>query len=143
MRRSTGRMTRRLAVRDVVVGVALVAALVCLQLVAGDWLPGVGLLMLCAFVLALAAGMPIGFVLALTALVFVWQDGSVPGVIFAQQMARGIDNFVLLAIPFFLLTGAVMETSGIAARLIALLERLVGRLRGGLDVVMVLSMVLF
>jgi tripartite ATP-independent transporter DctM subunit len=133
----------RLAARDLAAALAITAALVALHLLWGDWLPDVGILMLCGFALALAAGMPIGFVLALTALIFVWRDGSIPGVIFAQQMARGIDNFVLLAIPFFLLTGALMEASGIASRLIALLERLVGRLRGGLDVVMVLSMVLF
>ena len=133
----------RLAARDAAVALAITGALVAVHLLWGDWLPDVGVLMLGGFVLALAAGMPIGFVLALTALIFVWRDDSIPGVIFAQQMARGIDNFVLLAIPFFLLTGTLMEVSGIAARLIALLERLVGRLRGGLDVVMVLSMVLF
>ena len=87
--------------------------------------------------------MPIGFVLALSALVFVWVDGSIPGVIFAQQMARGIDNFVLLAIPFFILVGYLMEANGMSVRLIALLERAVGRVRGGLNVVMVLSMVVF
>jgi tripartite ATP-independent transporter DctM subunit len=74
---------------------------------------------------------------------FVLNEGSLPGAIFAQQMARGIDNFVLLAIPFFLLTGTLMEASGISVRLVALLERMVGRLRGGLNVVMVLSMVVF
>src|SRR5205085_7763989 len=65
------------------------------------------------------------------------------GVIFAQQMARGIDNFVLLAIPFFILVGYLMEANGMSVRLIELLERLVGRIRGGLNVVMVLSMVVF
>ena len=58
-------------------------------------------------------------------------------------MARGIDNFVLLAIPFFILVGYLMEADGMSVRLIALLERLVGRARGGLNVVMVLSMVIF
>jgi tripartite ATP-independent transporter DctM subunit len=58
-------------------------------------------------------------------------------------MARGIDNFVLLAIPFFILVGYLMEANGMSVRLIALLERLVGRMRGGLNVVMVLSMVIF
>ena len=87
--------------------------------------------------------MPIGFVLALSALVYVWTEGTLPGVIFAQQMARGIDNFVLLAIPFFILVGYLMEANGMSVRLIALLERLVGRVRGGLNVVMVLSMVVF
>ena len=102
-----------------------------------------GYMMLAAFVAGLAAGMPIGFVLALSALVFIWVDGTLPGVIFAQQMARGIDNFVLLAIPFFILVGYLMEANGMSVRLIALLERAVGRIRGGLNVVMVLSMVVF
>jgi tripartite ATP-independent transporter DctM subunit len=50
---------------------------------------------------------------------------------------------VLLAIPFFILVGYLMEANGMSVRLIALLERLVGRMRGGLNVVMVLSMVIF
>jgi len=100
-------------------------------------------LMLAGFVACLLGGMPIGFVLALSALVFIWVEGTLPGVIFAQQMARGIDNFVLLAIPFFILIGYLMEANGMSVRLIEALERLVGRLRGGLNVVMVLSMVIF
>jgi tripartite ATP-independent transporter DctM subunit len=87
--------------------------------------------------------MAIGFALALAALIFIWAEGALPGVIFAQQMARGIDNFVLLAIPFFILVGYLMEANGMSVRLIALLERMVGRMRGGLNVVMVLSMVIF
>ncbi|MBV9655081.1 MAG: TRAP transporter large permease subunit [Acetobacteraceae bacterium] len=108
-----------------------------------DTLPDSGPLMLAVFVLCLLAGMPIGFVLAFSALAFVWVDGSIPGVIFAQQMARGIDNFVLLAIPFFILIGYLMEANGMSVRLIEALERMVGRMRGGLNVVMVLSMVVF
>jgi tripartite ATP-independent transporter DctM subunit len=102
-----------------------------------------GLPMLAAFVGCVVGGVPIGFALAFSALVFIWIEGALPGLIFAQQMARGIDNFVLLAIPFFILVGYLMEANGMSARLIALLERLVGRFRGGLNVVMVLSMVIF
>ena len=58
-------------------------------------------------------------------------------------MARGIDNFVLLAIPFFILVGYLMEANGMSVRLIELLQRMVGRMRGGLNVVMVAAMVLF
>ncbi len=102
-----------------------------------------GLPMFVGFVGCLAGGAPIGFALAFTALIYIWIEGTLPGLIFAQQMARGIDNFVLLAIPFFILVGYVMEANGMSVRLIALLERLVGRVRGGLNVVMVLSMVIF
>jgi tripartite ATP-independent transporter DctM subunit len=108
-----------------------------------DSMPGPGPLMFAGFVICLVGGMPIGFALTLAALIFIWVDGSLPGVILAQQMARGIDNFVLLAIPFFILVGYVMESNGMSVRLIELLERLVGRMRGGLNVVMVLSMVIF
>jgi len=106
-------------------------------------LPSPQVLMLIGFLLTLLAGVPIGFVLALCALIFNFTDGSIPGVIFAQQMARGIDNFVLLAIPFFILVGYLMEANGMSVRLIELLQRLVGRMRGGLNVVMVFAMVLF
>ena len=99
--------------------------------------------MLLGFVACVASGVPIGFALAFTALVYIWIEGALPGLIFAQQMARGIDNFVLLAIPFFILVGYLMEANGMSVRLIALLERLVGRARGGLNIVMVLSMVIF
>ena len=102
-----------------------------------------GLPMVLGFVACLVGGVPIGFALAFTALIYIWIDGALPGLIFAQQMARGIDNFVLLAIPFFILVGYLMEANGMSVRLIALLERLVGRVRGGLNVVMVLSMVIF
>jgi tripartite ATP-independent transporter DctM subunit len=108
-----------------------------------DAMPSSGMLMLVGFVITLAGGLPIGFALALAALIFVWAEGSLPGVIFAQQMARGIDNFVLLAIPFFILVGYLMEANGMSVRLIELLQHLVGRMRGGLNVVMVSAMVLF
>ena len=110
---------------------------------APDSLPGMPAAMGAVFVVTLAAGVPIAFVLALSTLVFIWAGDILPGEIFAQQMARGIDNFVLLAVPFFILVGYLMEANGMSVRLIALLQRGVGRLRGGLDVVMVLSMVIF
>jgi tripartite ATP-independent transporter DctM subunit len=132
---------------DIAVALAITAAIVGLWIAADtfapDAIPDAGLLMLLVFALCLAAGMPIGFVLAFSALIFIWVDGTLPGVIFAQQMGRGIDNFVLLAIPFFILVGYVMEANGMSVRLIELLERLVGSVRGGLNVVMVLSMVIF
>jgi tripartite ATP-independent transporter DctM subunit len=143
---ATDQFVRR-GLRDIVVALACVGAVVAIwfawSILAPDTMPGSGTFMLLGFVAVLCGGMPIGFALALAALIFVWVEGSLPGVIFAQQMARGIDNFVLLAIPFFILVGYLMEANGMSVRLIELLERLVGRLRGGLNVVTVLSMVIF
>jgi tripartite ATP-independent transporter DctM subunit len=137
----------RRPLREILAGIATTAMVAGLYW-AWDWLapatvPSSGSLMLTGFVVALAGGLPIGFALALAALTFIWVEGTLPGVIFAQQMARGIDNFVLLAIPFFILVGYLMEANGMSVRLIELLQRMVGRMRGGLNVVMVTSMVLF
>ena len=60
-----------------------------------------------------------------------------------QRLIAGADNFVLLAIPLFLLAGALMETGGISRRLVALALALVGHLRGGLAHVTVVGEILF
>lgn len=137
----------RRPVRDLINASAVVGAVALLFLAVEalfpDLLPGPGALMLLGFFVTLVGGLPIGFALALAALTFIWVEGALPGVIFAQQMARGIDNFALLAIPFFILVGYLMEANGMSVRLIGLLQRGVGRMRGGLNVVMVTSMVLF
>ena len=133
--------------RDMVIAVGIMAVVLALYFAWSTWLPdsvpGAGMLMALGFVVTLCGGLPIGFALALAALIFIWVGGTLPGVIFAQQMARGIDDFVLLAIPFFILVGYLMEANGMSARLIALLQRLVGPRRGGMNVVMVVAMVLF
>src|ERR1035437_4783292 len=137
----------RRPIRDTAAGIVATGLVVGLYIVWDLLLPASapssGTLMLVGFFVTLVGGLPIGFALALAALTFIWVEGTLPGVIFAQQMARGIDNFVLLAIPFFILVGYLMEANGMSVRLIELLERLVGRMRGGLNVVMVLAMVLF
>lgn len=134
-------------VRNIIAGVVATVVIAGFYLawdfLAPDSVPSSGMLMLVGFFLTLFGGLPIGFALALAALIFIWVEGTLPGVIFAQQMARGIDNFVLLAIPFFILVGYLMEANGMSVRLIELLQRAVGRMRGGLNVVMVTSMVLF
>jgi tripartite ATP-independent transporter DctM subunit len=138
---------RRRPLRDMIAGIAAASLIVSLylawEILLPDSVPSSGTLMLLGFFITLFGGLPIGFALALAALLFIWVEGTLPGVIFAQQMARGIDNFVLLAIPFFILVGYLMEANGMSVRLIELLQRAVGRMRGGLNVVMVMSMVLF
>ncbi len=142
-----GHLLLRRSFRDTLAG-AVAMGLVVGAYLAWDGLapasvPSSGTLMLAGFFVTLFGGLPIGFALALAALTFIWVEGTLPGVIFAQQMARGIDNFVLLAIPFFILVGYLMEANGMSVRLIELLQRAVGHMRGGLNVVMVTSMVLF
>jgi len=87
-----------------------------------------------SFVVLMAIGLPIAFAIgsatAITFLLFMDFDQSM--FIVAQQMASGLDSFTLLAIPFFILAGNIMNRGGIALRLIAFAKVLGGRLPGAL-----------
>jgi C4-dicarboxylate transporter DctM subunit len=100
-------------------------------------------LLMAVFVLLLLGGVPIPFVIGLTAVVGLLAQGGAPLAIFPQRMFTGADNLSLIAIPLFILAGAVMNTGGMSRRLIRLAEALVGRFRGGLAYVTVAASVYF
>ncbi|MGC3964687.1 MAG: TRAP transporter large permease subunit [Rhodocyclaceae bacterium] len=126
----------------VAVGVLALAGYVFLQ-TAPDPASAPALLMLACFALGIFAGVPIAFTLAISAMVFFTSQPSLPFAFFAQQVAAGVDHFVLLAIPFFLLAGAAMEVNGMSSRLVELIVRGMGRVRGGMGITTVLSMAFF
>jgi tripartite ATP-independent transporter DctM subunit len=101
------------------------------------------LLLTLAFVGSLLAGVPIAFVLALSALVYFLAEPSLPLIIYSQQVMAGMDHFVLLAIPFFVLAGLVMEANGMSTRLIELLVRMFGRVRGSMNLITILATAFF
>jgi tripartite ATP-independent transporter DctM subunit len=134
--------------RQAIVEAAIPTAAICLLWWASNsWLPGLTpgplTVMALAFVVTLVLGVPIGYVLAFAAIVFMTCSGTIPLEAFAQQGANGSNNFVLLAVPFFMLTGFVMDANGMSVRLVNLLQHLIIGVRGGLNVVIVLSMVIF
>lgn len=92
--------------------------------------------------LLFALAVPIAIVLGLTSILALATAG-VPLSIVAQRLYAGIDNPAFLAIPAFMLTGALMESSGMSERLVAFASSLVGRFRGGLAHADVLASVLF
>jgi tripartite ATP-independent transporter DctM subunit len=94
------------------------------------------------FFLTIFGGLPIGFALLLSTAAYLWLADTVPIVALPQNMVDGTGNFVLLALPFFILAGLIMERGGISLRLVRFVHALVGHLRGGLLHVMVLSMYL-
>jgi tripartite ATP-independent transporter DctM subunit len=100
-------------------------------------------LMIIGFFGGLFAGMPIAFVLAFSALLYFLADPSLPMSIYAQQLMAGCDHFVLLAVPFFVLAGLTMEVNGMSARLVELLLRIMGRLRGGLNLILIVATAFF
>ena len=97
------------------------------------------------FVVLLLAGVPIVFTIGLASLcaLVVSLDPAAASTVIAQRLATGLDSFALLAIPFFILAGNLMNRGGIAHRLIALAKVVVGRLPGGLAYVNILANMLF
>ena len=87
-----------------------------------------------------AIGMPIAYGLGLAALAGAWWAGIPPAAVMLQ-VSSGVSKFAMLTIPFFVLAGAIMAEGGMARRLVALANALVGfvRVRGGLSVVNVLA----
>ncbi|WP_432725352.1 TRAP transporter large permease subunit [Variovorax sp. W6] len=100
-------------------------------------------LLTAGFLGGMALGMPIAFVLALSSLVFFMADPSLPMLVYSQQVMAGTDHYVLLAIPFFVLAGLLMESNGMSSRLIELLLRMFGRLRGGLGLITITATAFF
>ena len=100
-------------------------------------------LLVSGFVVSLLIGVPIAFALAFAAMLYFLADPSLPMVIYAQQLLAGSDHFVLLAIPFFLLAGIAMEVNGMSSRLIELLLRMMGRVRGGFNLIMIVAVAFF
>lgn len=87
-------------------------------------------------------GIPVAFALLLTALVLSWFMGSWSPPLVVQTVFRGIDSFPLMAIPFFLLAGEIMNTGGIAQRIIMVAKAMFGHVRGGLGYVTVVASML-
>jgi len=134
---------RRLVV-NTLVGCALVAVLVFgWNRVMPDHAIPHGLLLGVAFVGGLVLGVPIGFVLAFSALLYFLSDPTLPMLVYSQQVMAGADHFVLLAIPFFVLAGLLMEANGMSSRLIELLLRIFGRVRGGLGIISITATAFF
>jgi tripartite ATP-independent transporter DctM subunit len=135
---------KRMALR---VGVPLILVLAATVTTRAAWLPFVqgdagmygSLVILFAVVLA---GLPIGFALMLAGSAYLWGTNAVPLLALPQNMVNGTSNFVLLAVPFFIFAGLIMERGGISLRLVRLVHALVGHWRGGLLQVMVGSMYL-
>lgn len=125
------------------VGIALTAFVVAWNTLMSDHAIPPWALLTAGFLGGMALGMPIAFVLALSSLVFFMADPSLPMLVYSQQVMAGTDHYVLLAIPFFVLAGLLMEANGMSSRLIELLLRMFGRLRGGLGLITITATAFF
>jgi C4-dicarboxylate transporter, DctM subunit len=93
-----------------------------------------------AFLFLLVIGLPIGLVLCLAALVFIWHTGNLLLIdSYPLKLFTSLDNFGLLAIPLFILIGELMNGAGITTRLVRLAAAFVGALKGGLAYINLLA----
>ena len=90
----------------------------------------------------LIIGVPVAVSLAVASLVYIMIDG-LPEVVLVHNMINGIDSFPLLAIPFFILAGHLMNTAGITTKIFAFARALVGWMHGGLGHVNVGASIIF
>jgi C4-dicarboxylate transporter DctM subunit len=89
--------------------------------------------------LLMALGFPVAFAMIGASVAYIFLRGDIPFLIVAQRVTVGVDSFVLLAIPFFLLAGELMNQGGITKRLVEVSRVLVGGVAGGLGHVTVVT----
>ncbi len=95
-----------------------------------------------SFFAMVAIRVPVAYALSLSSLLIIYLEGLNP-VLFVQQMFHGLNSFPLLAVPFFLLAGQLLNSGQVTDRLIRLSQALVGHIRGGLAHINVVVSMLF
>jgi tripartite ATP-independent transporter DctM subunit len=95
------------------------------------------------FFITLILSAPIFFSLGLSALALLWNKGMLVPQLVVQRMFAGIDSFPMMAIPFFMLAGSLMDTGGISTRLVRFSNYLVGWIQGGLAHVVIVASCFF
>jgi len=128
-----------------VVGGLFIVAMAGAMATRGLWLPWFAgdnaiIATVTLFILAIVVGVPVGFVLLMATASYLWVTDAPSLVSLPQSMVNGTGNYILLAEPFFIFTGLIMERGGISLRLVRFVETVVGHLRGGLLQVSVVSM---
>jgi C4-dicarboxylate transporter DctM subunit len=96
-----------------------------------------------SFIILLALGTPVAFCIGVSALAGLLQQGGTPLLLLPHMMFQGTDSFPLIAVPFFVLAGALMNAGGITRRLVDFANLLVGHIRGGLALVNVVASMFF
>jgi tripartite ATP-independent transporter DctM subunit len=91
---------------------------------------------------AMALGIPIAFALLATGVALMWHLDLFDAQILAQNVINGADSFPLLAVPFFMLAGEIMNVGGLSRRIVDLALSVVGHVKGGLGYVAIMAAVL-
>ncbi len=100
-------------------------------------------LLIGAFLSLMLFGVPVAISMAVSSLLYIAVSGTVPDVVVAQRMIAGVESFPLLAVPFFILAGNLMNIAGVTGRIYSFAVALVGWMRGGLGQVNIIGSVIF
>ena len=95
------------------------------------------------FIAVLLAGVPVFIALAGASFIYTHFSAGLPDIVILHRMAGGIDSFPLLAVPFFILAGNLMNSAGITNRIYDFAVALAGWTRGGLAHVNIIGSVIF
>jgi len=101
------------------------------------------LILIGSFLVLMVLGLPVAISMAVASLTYILATGMVPDVIVAQRMIAGVESFPLLAVPFFILAGNLMNIAGVTGRIYSFAVALVGWMRGGLGQVNIIGSVIF
>ena len=101
------------------------------------------LLLIGSFFVFLFLGIPIAYALCVSSIIYMLAYSDVPLIIIAQQMLKGVDSFTLMAIPFFVIAGSLMQNGGIAKRMVNFAKSCIGFVPGGLAVVTIVTSMIF
>ena len=101
------------------------------------------LILLGSFLALMILGLPVALAMAVSSLLYILVTGVAPDVVLAQRMIAGVESFPLLAVPFFILAGNLMNIAGVTGRIYSFAVALVGWMRGGLGQVNIMGSVIF
>jgi tripartite ATP-independent transporter DctM subunit len=95
------------------------------------------------FIILMFLGVPIAFSMGVSSLIGIWLMSDIELTLVSQKLFVSVDSFSLMAIPFFMLAGELMEKGGISKRLVNFSYALVGHIKGGLGMVTILTSMIF
>ncbi|MDH5709951.1 MAG: TRAP transporter large permease subunit, partial [Hylemonella sp.] len=95
------------------------------------------------FLFLMTSGVPVAIAMAGASLIYILWTGNLPAFVVIHRMVSGIDSFPLLAVPFFILAGNLMNNAGITTRIFGMALALVGWFKGGLGHVNVVGSIVF
>src|SRR3954447_6709695 len=100
-------------------------------------------LLIVSFLVLMVIGIPVAVSMAVASLLYLLFYDVAPDVILAQRMIAGVESFPLLAVPFFILAGNLMNIAGVTGRIYSFAVSLVGWMKGGLAQVNIIGSVIF